>query len=112
MLCCEIDGIFDTIVSDTDLLSYLFSIFKQPRPLNSSRAGYFARVLASLLTKCSSPVMSFVKGKQLLLKASGKAPLVLRKITTMLQIVLPLSRPGVPITDQVLLATAKLAALL
>lgn len=63
VLCCEIDGIFDTIVSDTDLLSYFFSIFKQPRPLNSSRAGYFARVLASLLTKCSSPVMSFVKGQ-------------------------------------------------
>lgn len=62
VLCCEVDGIFDTLVSDNSVLSYLFSILEQARPLDSSRAGYFARVLASLLTKCSSPVMQFVQG--------------------------------------------------
>jgi len=63
VLCCEVDGIFDTLVSNNDLLGYLFSILEQARPLNSTRAGYFARVLASLLTKCSSPVMQFVQGR-------------------------------------------------
>lgn len=63
VFCCEIDGIFDALVNSSDLLAYLFSILEQARPLNSTRAGYFARVLASLLTKCSSPVMQFVQGK-------------------------------------------------
>lgn len=62
MLCCEIDGIFDTLVSSEELLSHFFSILEQQRPLVSSRAGYFARVLSSLLAKCSSPVMQFVQG--------------------------------------------------
>ena len=64
MLCCEIDGIFDTLVSSQDLLSHFFSILEQPRPLVSTRAAYFARVLSSLLTKSSTPVMQFVQGIQ------------------------------------------------
>ena len=64
MLCCEIDGIFDTLVSSEDLLSHFFSILEQQRPLVSTRAGYFARVLSSLLTKSSTPVMQFVQGIQ------------------------------------------------
>lgn len=63
VLCCEIDGIFDTLVTNEELLSYFFSILEQQRPLVSTRAGYFARVLSSLLTKCSSPVMQFVQGE-------------------------------------------------
>lgn len=62
MLCCEIDGIFDSLVSSEDLLSHFFSILEQQRPLVSTRAGYFARVLSSLLTKSSTPVMQFVQG--------------------------------------------------
>jgi len=62
VFCCEVDGIFDALVNSSDLLAYLFSILEQARPLNSTRAGYFARVLASLLSKCSSPVMHFVQG--------------------------------------------------
>ena len=63
VLCCEVDSILDTIVSNHDMLGYLFSILEQARPLNSIRAAYFARVLASLLSKCSSPVMQFVQGR-------------------------------------------------
>ena len=63
VLCCEVDGIFDTLVQSEDLLSHLFSILEQQRPLVSTRAGYFARVLSSLLAKCSAPVMQFVRGK-------------------------------------------------
>ncbi|KAA6426332.1 MAG: serine threonine- phosphatase 6 regulatory subunit 3-like isoform X2 [Trebouxia sp. A1-2] len=68
VFCCEIDGIFDALVNSSDLLAYLFSILEQARPLNSTRAGYFARVLASLLTKCSSPVMQFVQGQPWVLR--------------------------------------------
>ncbi|KAL3130903.1 hypothetical protein ABBQ38_000230 [Trebouxia sp. C0009 RCD-2024] len=68
VLCCEIDGIFDTLVTNEELLSYFFSILEQQRPLVSTRAGYFARVLSSLLTKCSSPVMQFVQGQPWVLR--------------------------------------------
>lgn len=61
VLCCEVDGIFDTLVNSADLLAELFSFLGQD-PLDKSRAAYFLRVIVSLLTKCSAPVMDYVAG--------------------------------------------------
>lgn len=62
VLCCEVDGIFDTLVHSSGLLEELFA-FLDRDVLDKSRAGYFSRIIVSLLTKCSAPIMDYVHGK-------------------------------------------------
>jgi serine/threonine-protein phosphatase 6 regulatory subunit 3 len=51
ILCCELDDVLSQLVRDEDLLGQLFSLLERPSPLNSTLAGYFGRVVGSLLGK-------------------------------------------------------------
>lgn len=57
IFCCEVEGIFNTLLEDEELLSLLFSLLKAPRPLNSMLAGYFSRVMGSLLLRRTQDIM-------------------------------------------------------
>ena len=61
VLCCEVEGILGPLAADPDLLTILFSLLQAPPPLNATLAGYFARVLASLLSKQPAPLHAFMQ---------------------------------------------------
>ena len=61
VLCCEVEGILGPLAADPDLLTILFSLLQAPAPLNATLAGYFARVLASLLSKQPAPLHAFMQ---------------------------------------------------
>lgn len=51
ILCCELDDVLSSLITDAELMCQLFSLLDQPAPLNSTLAGYFGRVVGSLLSK-------------------------------------------------------------
>ena len=61
VLCCEVDQIYSALLDDEELVAKLFSFLDAPRPLNLTKAGYFARVVLCLLVKRSSEVVSFLE---------------------------------------------------
>ena len=61
MLCCEVDGIFSTVLEDGELCGALFGLLAQLRPLDSMLAGYFARVLVCLLMRRSRDLLGYLK---------------------------------------------------
>lgn len=67
IFCCEVEGIFNTLLEDEELLSLLFSLLKAPRPLNSMLAGYFSRVMGSLLLRRTQDIMQYLQRHQDLL---------------------------------------------
>ena len=48
---CELDEVYTTLLEDESLMALLFSLLDKPAPLNSNPAGYFGRVVGSLLGK-------------------------------------------------------------
>jgi serine/threonine-protein phosphatase 6 regulatory subunit 3 len=69
IFCCEVEGVFNTLLENDDLLDQLFSILHGLRPLNSMHAGYFARVVGSLLLRRSADVMQYLQRRPDLLAA-------------------------------------------
>ena len=61
VLCCEVEGILGPLAADPDLLTILFSLLQAPAPLNATLAGYFARVVTSLLSKQAAPLHAFMQ---------------------------------------------------
>lgn len=61
IFCCEVEGIFNTLLESDELLDRLFGILRRPRPLNSMLAGYFARVVGSLLLRRSADTMQYLQ---------------------------------------------------
>ncbi|BDA44664.1 Serine/threonine-protein phosphatase 6 regulatory subunit at N-terminal half [Coccomyxa sp. Obi] len=61
VLCCEVDQIYSTLLDDEALLTKLFSFLDCPKPLNLTKAGYFARVVLCLLVKRSSEMLSYLE---------------------------------------------------
>jgi len=61
---CEIDGIFSTIFEGAELLDLFFSLLDRPSPLPPVLAGYFAKVVSSLLTRRTTDCMTYLKGHQ------------------------------------------------
>ncbi|KAK9864952.1 hypothetical protein WJX84_000145 [Apatococcus fuscideae] len=59
----------DKFKLDPDLLTILFSLLQAPPPLNATLAGYFARVLASLLSKQPAPLHAFMQDRADLMEA-------------------------------------------
>lgn len=61
---CEIDGIFTTVFENPELLDLLFSLLERPSPLPPVLAGYFAKVVSSLLTRRTADCMLFLQDRQ------------------------------------------------
>eukprot|EP01025_Chloroclados_australasicus_P067390 TRINITY_DN931_c0_g3_i1.p1 TRINITY_DN931_c0_g3~~TRINITY_DN931_c0_g3_i1.p1 ORF type:complete len:713 (-),score=104.30 TRINITY_DN931_c0_g3_i1:500-2638(-) len=60
LICCEVEGILSNLVQTEDLMNQLFSLLEQPRPINSTLAGYFGRVMSMLLVKRTLEFMSYM----------------------------------------------------
>ncbi|KAI7837910.1 hypothetical protein COHA_008291 [Chlorella ohadii] len=67
IFCCEVEGIFNTLLEDEELLGLLFSLLEAPRPLHSMLAGYFSRVMGSLLLRRTQDIMQYLQRHQDLL---------------------------------------------
>ncbi|PSC73252.1 serine threonine-phosphatase 6 regulatory subunit 3-like isoform X1 [Micractinium conductrix] len=67
IFCCEVEGIFNTLLEDEALLARLFSLLQAPRPLNCMLAGYFSRVMGSLLLRRTQDIMQYLQKHQELL---------------------------------------------
>ena len=61
VLCCEVDQIYSALLDEEELVAKLFSFLDAPRPLNLTKAGYFARVVLCLLIKRASEMLSFLE---------------------------------------------------
>lgn len=62
IFACEVDAIFTTLVEDDELMALLFSLLDVPtRPLDAMLAGYFARVLHSLLTRKTTDTVAYLQ---------------------------------------------------
>lgn len=67
IFCCEVEGVYNTLLENDELLDRLFGLLDQPRPLNTMLAGYFARVVGSLLLRRSADLMQFLQRRPNLL---------------------------------------------
>ncbi|KAL4434788.1 hypothetical protein ABPG77_005315 [Micractinium sp. CCAP 211/92] len=67
IFCCEVEGIFNTLLENEDVLAQLFSLLQAPRPLNCMLAGYFSRVMGSLLLRRTQDIMQYLQKHQELL---------------------------------------------
>ncbi len=61
VLCCEVDQIYSTLLDSEALLTKLYSFLDKPKPLNLTKAGYFARIVLCLLVKRSSEMLSYLE---------------------------------------------------
>ena len=64
VLCCEVNEMYSVLMHEEELLEKLFSFLDSPKPLNLTRAGYFARVVSCLLMKRGSEVLAFLEGRR------------------------------------------------
>jgi serine/threonine-protein phosphatase 6 regulatory subunit 3 len=67
IFCCEVEGVYNTLLENDELLDRLFGLLDQQRPLNTMLAGYFARVVGSLLLRRSADLMIYLQRRQALL---------------------------------------------
>eukprot|EP00850_Spirogloea_muscicola_P011273 SM000069S20710 [mRNA] locus=s69:421571:428778:+ [translate_table: standard] len=58
---CEIDAIFTTLLADDEAMELLFSFLEPERPHGSLLAGYFGKVLISLLLRRTHEVMRYLQ---------------------------------------------------
>ena len=68
VFCCEVEGIYNTLLENNDLLDQLFGILENERPLNTILAGYFSRVVGALLARRSGDLVQYLKQKDGVLK--------------------------------------------
>lgn len=62
IFCCEVEGIYNTLLESEDILRLFFSILdKRTRPLNTILAGYFSRVMGALLARRSSDIVLYMQ---------------------------------------------------
>ena len=62
IFCCEVEGIYNTLLENEDILRLFFSILdKRARPLNTILAGYFSRVMGALLARRSSDIVLYLQ---------------------------------------------------
>jgi len=64
---CEIEIVFTTILEGFELPDLLFSLLDRPVPLPPVLAGYFAKVVGSLLTRQTVACMHYLQSRQHLL---------------------------------------------
>ena len=62
IFCCEVEGIYNTLLENEDVLALFFSILDmKTRPLNAILAGYFSRVMGALLSRRSSDIVLYLQ---------------------------------------------------
>jgi len=59
-----VDQIYSTLLAEDALLAKLFSFLDGPRPLNVTKAGYFARVVLCLLVKRTAEMLDYLGAHQ------------------------------------------------
>ena len=69
IFCCEVEGIYNTLLEHETILDSLFGLLGNARPLNTILAGYFSRVMGALLARRSGDVVQYLRKKPELLKA-------------------------------------------
>ena len=67
IFCCEVEGVYNSLLENDELLDLLFGLLDLPRPLNTMLAGYFARVVGSLLLRRSADLMQYLQRRRDLL---------------------------------------------
>jgi serine/threonine-protein phosphatase 6 regulatory subunit 3 len=65
---CDVEVIFKTLVEDDALMNFLFSFLEPGRPHGTLLAGYFSKVVVSLLHRKTTPVMRYLQAHQEILK--------------------------------------------
>ena len=71
IFCCDVEGVYNTLLESDELLDRLFGLLRMPRPLNSMLAGYFARVVGALLVRRTADVMQYMQRRQELQPATA-----------------------------------------
>ena len=59
VLCCELEAVYNTLLEETGTMRLLFSLLDAPAPLASKVAGYFGRVVGSLLLRKGSEMLEY-----------------------------------------------------
>ena len=59
VLCCELEAVFNTLLEEAGSMKLLFSLLDSPAPLSSKVAGYFGRVVGSLLLRKGSEMLQY-----------------------------------------------------
>lgn len=67
VFCCEVEAVFNTLLEDAELMKQLFSLLDSPAPLNSKTAGYFGRVVGTLLLRKTNEMMQYLQDNSELL---------------------------------------------
>jgi serine/threonine-protein phosphatase 6 regulatory subunit 3 len=61
VFCCEVEAIFNTLLSQPQLMQLLFSLLDSPPPLSCKAAGYFGRVVQHLLLRKTNETMAYLQ---------------------------------------------------
>lgn len=61
---CEIDAILKTLIEDEELMNLLFSFLESDRPHRTLLAGYFSKVVISLLLRKTIATMRYIQAHQ------------------------------------------------
>ncbi|KAI3965673.1 hypothetical protein MKX01_010630, partial [Papaver californicum] len=61
---CEVDIILKTLVEEEELMNLLFSFLKPDRSHSTLLAGYFSKVVVSLMMRKTVPFMNFIQAHQ------------------------------------------------
>mmetsp|Transcript_27788 Transcript_27788/g.66027 ORF Transcript_27788/g.66027 Transcript_27788/m.66027 type:complete len:671 (-) Transcript_27788:342-2354(-) len=64
IFACEVEEMFTVLLEDDKLMGRLFGFLESEQPLNTSLAGYFGRVVGSLLVRRTGELMGYLKQHQ------------------------------------------------
>ncbi|KAF9283834.1 hypothetical protein BGZ68_005070 [Mortierella alpina] len=63
VIACEVWGIFESALSNIDMLVMFWEFLDRPPPLNPVQASYFAKVIGVFLMKKTSEMMHFIRSQ-------------------------------------------------
>ncbi|KAF9120001.1 hypothetical protein BGW39_011745 [Mortierella sp. 14UC] len=63
VIACEVWGIFESALSNIDMLEKFWEFLDRPPPLNPVQASYFAKVIGIFLMKKTGDMLQFIKSR-------------------------------------------------
>ncbi|KAF9174623.1 hypothetical protein BGX21_002394 [Mortierella sp. AD011] len=63
IIACEVWGIYESALSNIDMLVKFWEFLDRPQPLNPVQASYFAKVIGIFLMKKTSEMLEFIKSQ-------------------------------------------------
>ncbi|KAF8979145.1 hypothetical protein BGZ46_005763 [Entomortierella lignicola] len=63
VIACEVWGIYESALSNVDMLVKFWEFLDRPQPLNPVQASYFAKVIGIFLMKKTSETLEFIKSQ-------------------------------------------------